>query len=72
MTGENNRSVVRSLDGSGKVEVGGFKKAVVEVNVSRLICESRGGAAGATLSWLMIPLGRAGVAEWQAGRCAAF
>lgn len=37
---------VRSLDGSGKVEVGGFKKAVFEGNVSRLICESRGGAAG--------------------------
>lgn len=41
-----NRAFGRSLDGSGKVEVGGFKKAVVEVNVSRLICESRGGAAG--------------------------
>lgn len=43
--GEIGRSV-GSLDGLGKVEDGGFKKAVVEENVSRLICESRGGAAG--------------------------
>lgn len=43
--GEIGRSV-GSLDGFGKVEDGGFKKTVVEVNVSRLICQSRGGAAG--------------------------
>lgn len=45
-----NRSVGRSLDGFGTVEDGGFKKAAVEVNVSRLICESREEAQrGATL-----------------------
>lgn len=60
----------RSLDGSEKVEDGGFKRAAVEVNVSRLICESRGGAAGGPLSWSMIPLVRAGVAGWQTGKYA--
>lgn len=60
----------RSLDGSEKVEDGGFKKAAVEVNVSRLICESRGGAAGGPHSWSVVPLVRAGVAGWQAGKYA--
>lgn len=46
--------------GLGRSRMGGFKKAVVEGNASRLICESRRGAAGGHS--LVIPLGRAGVA----------
>lgn len=63
-----NRSVGRSLDGFGTVEDGGFKKATVEVNVSRLICESREEAQrGATLL-VVISSGACGRRRLAGGR----